>query len=230
LRTEVFLGVSRSPQTPHGGTRGRSNFYRLGVVAAALLALAAAGCRQGMYDQPKERPLAPSEFFRDGLASRVPPAGTVARGWLREDRALHTGLGPDGKFLAELPAAVRLDRALLDRGRQRFDVFCSPCHGRQGNGEGMIVQRGFKQPASFHVDRLRAQPLGYFYDVMTNGFNEMSSYASQVPVEDRWAIAAYIRALQLSRNAPASELSAADLEALEKSAAAPAAPGAEVHP
>ena len=207
-----------------------SGARRLGAAAAALLALAGAGCRQGMYDQPKERPLARSEFFRDGLASRVPPAGTVERGWLREDRALHTGLGPDGKFLADLPAAIPLDRALLNRGRQRFDVFCSPCHGRQGNGEGMIVQRGFKQPASFHVDRLRAQPLGYFYDVMTNGFNEMSSYASQVPVADRWAIAAYVRALQLSRNVPASELSAADLEALERSAAAAAAPGPEVHP
>jgi len=207
-----------------------SGARRLAAGALAVAALLAAGCRQGMYDQPKERPLAPSEFFPDGLASRVPPAGTVARGWLREDRALATGLGPDGKFLSGLPEAVKLDRALLDRGRQRFDVFCSPCHGRQGNGEGMIVQRGFKQPASFHVDRLRAQPLGYFYDVMTNGFNEMSSYASQVPVEDRWAIAAYVRALQLSRNVPASELSPADLEALEKSAAAPAAPAPEVHP
>lgn len=205
-----------------------SGARRLAAGALAVAALLAAGCRQGMYDQPKERPLAPSEFFPDGLASRVPPAGTVARGWLREDRALNTGLGPDGKFLPGLPEAVKLDRALLDRGRQRFDVFCSPCHGRQGNGLGMIVQRGFKQPASFHVDRLRSQPLGYFYDVMTNGFNQMSSYASQVPVEDRWAIAAYVRALQLSRNVPASELSPADLEALEKSAAPPAA--LEVHP
>ena len=201
---------------------------RLGAAALAVAALLAAGCRQGMYDQPKEKPLGRSDFFRDGLASRVPPAGTVARGWLREDRVLHTGIGPDGKFVSELPAAVTFDRALLDRGRQRYDVFCSPCHGRQGNGEGMIVQRGFKQPTSFHVDRLRAQPIGYFFDVMTNGFGQMSSYASQVPVKDRWAIAAYVRALQLSRNAPASELSPADLEALEKSAAPAAAP--EVHP
>ncbi len=204
--------------------------HRLAAGALAAAALLAAGCRQGMYDQAKERPLARSEFFPDGLASRVPPAGTVARGWLRADRALDTGLGPDRKFLPGLPAAVTLDRALLDRGRQRFDVFCSPCHGRQGNGLGMIVQRGFKQPASFHVDRLRAQPLGYFYDVMTNGFNQMSSYASQVPVKDRWAIAAYVRALQLSRNAPASELSPADLEAIEKSAASTTAPASEVHP
>lgn len=203
---------------------------RLGAAALVLATLAAGGCRQGMYDQAKERPLAQSEFYRDGLASRVPPAGTVARGWLREDRALHTGIGPDGKFLGALPAAVTLDRTLLERGRQRFDVFCAPCHGRQGNGEGMIVQRGFKQPSSFHVDRLRAQPLGYFFDVMTNGFGEMSSYASQVPATDRWAVAAYVRTLQLSRNAPASELSPADLEALEKAAAAPAAAAPEVHP
>ena len=204
---------------------------RLGVAALALAALAGAGCRQGMYDQAKERPLARSEFFRDSLASRVPPPGTVARGWLREDRALHTGIGPDGKFVSELPAAVAFDRALLARGRERFDVFCSPCHGRQGNGQGMIVQRGFKQPSSFHVDRLRAQPLGYYFDVMTNGFGEMSSYASQVPAEDRWAIAAWIRTLQFSRNAPLSELNDADRAALDKAAAAPAAaPNPEAHP
>ena len=222
MKTELNVGVSRSPHAPH-----RSGRLLVGVLA--LAALAGAGCRQGMYNQAKKRPLAGSEFYRDGLASRVPPAGTVARGWLHEDRVLHTGIGPDGKFVSELPAAVTFDKALLVRGRQRFDVFCSPCHGRQGNGLGMIVQRGFKQPASFHVDRLRAQPLGYFFDVMTNGFNEMSSYASQVPAKDRWAIAAYVRALQLSRNAPASELSPADIEALEK-AAAPAAAAPEVHP
>jgi len=204
---------------------------RLGVAALALVSLAGAGCRQGMYNQAKERPLAESAFYRDGLSSRVPPAGTVARGWLREDRVLHTGIGADGKFVSGLPAAVPFDRALLDRGRQRFDVFCSPCHGRRGDGQGMIVQRGFKQPPSYHDDRLRAQPLGYFFDVMTNGFGQMSSYASQVPAEDRWAIAAYVRALQFSRNAPLAELAEADRAALETAAAAPAAaPTPEVHP
>lgn len=204
---------------------------RAGVAALALVALAGAGCRQGMYNQPKQKALSKSDFFADGLASRVPPAGTVARGWLREDRALNTGLGPDGKFVSELPAAVTFDRALLERGRQRFDVFCSPCHGRQGNGLGMIVQRGFKQPTSFHVDRLRAQPIGYFFDVMTNGFGQMSSYASQVPVRDRWAIAAWVRALQFSRNAPVGALSAADRAALEKAGSAPpAAPAPEARP
>jgi mono/diheme cytochrome c family protein len=159
-----------------------------------------------MYDQAKERPLSQSGFHRDGL-------------------------GPEGKFVSDLPAAVPFDRALLARGRQRYDVFCSPCHGRQGNGLGMIVHRGFKQPSSFHVDRLRAQPLGYFFDVMTNGFGQMSSYASQVPVEDRWAIAAWVRTLQFSRNAPFTELTDADRAALDKATATPAAaPTPEAHP
>jgi mono/diheme cytochrome c family protein len=184
-----------------------------------------------MYNQAKQRPLSRSEFYRDGLASRVPPAGTVARGWLRADHVLYTGIGPDGKFVSGLPAAITFDRALLARGQQRFNVFCSPCHGRQGNGQGMIVQRGFKQAPSYHIDRLRSQPLGYFFDVMTNGFGQMSSYASQVPVEDRWAIAAYVRALQFSRNAPVAALADADRAALEKAAAAPAAaPVPEAHP
>lgn len=184
-----------------------------------------------MYNQAKKRPLAESEFYRDGLSSRVPPAGTVARGWLRGDRVFETGIGPDGRFVAELPTAVTFDRSLLVRGRERFDIYCSPCHGRQGNGLGMIVQRGFKQPPSYHIDRLRAQPLGYFFDVMTNGFGQMSSYASQVPVADRWAIAAYVRALQFSRNAPVAALADADRRALEKSAAVPAAvPTPEAHP
>ena len=201
------------------------------VVGLGLAALAGAGCRQGMYNQAKKRPLAQSEFYRDGLASRVPPAGTVARGWLREDHVLYKGIGPDGKFVSGLPTAVTFDKALLARGRQRFDIFCSPCHGRQGNGLGMVVQRGFKQPPSYHIDRLRSQPLGYFFDVMTNGFGQMSSYASQVPVADRWAIAAYVRTLQFSRNAPVAALADADLAALGKSAAAPAVvPTPEAHP
>ena len=105
---------------------------------------------------------------------------------------------------------------VIRRGQQRFDIYCSPCHSRLGDGRGMIVRRGFKQPSSFHIDRLRNQPIGYFFDVMTQGFGQMSSYASQVPVEDRWAIAAYIRALQLSAHAPVADLSASDRAELEK--------------
>jgi mono/diheme cytochrome c family protein len=157
-----------------------------------------------MYDQAKVKPLAESEFFANGQSARPIPTDTVARGGLREDKAMYAGLGPDGKFLKELP--VPLTRQLMERGHERFDIFCSPCHGKQGDGLGMIVERGFKQPSSFHTDRLREQPIGYFFDVMTQGFGQMSSYATQVPPEDRWAIAAYLRALQLSQHALVAEL------------------------
>ncbi len=198
----------------------------LGLVGLLLLG----GCRQGMYNQGKKKALAESDFYKDGLSARVPPADTVARGQLREDRALYTGMGPDGKFLATLPAAVPFGKPLLLRGRQRFDVFCSPCHGRQGNGEGMIVQRGFKQPTSYHIDRLRQMPIGYFYDVMTQGFGQMSSYAAQVSPEDRWAIAAYIRVLQLSQHAPVSELTEKDRADLERATSPEKPPVHEAHP
>jgi mono/diheme cytochrome c family protein len=184
---------------------------------AITLALGCAfvlSCRQDMYDQPKTKDLSSSEFFKDGQSARPIPADTVARGFLREDQALYRGMTPEGTFVSTLP--VPLTKDLLLRGRERFDIFCSPCHGRQGNGRGMIVQRGFKQPTSFHEDRLRNQPIGYFFDVMTNGFGQMSSYASQVPPEDRWAVAAYVRALQLSQHARITDLSAEDRAKLEK--------------
>jgi mono/diheme cytochrome c family protein len=184
------------------------------LAALALLAVATTSCRQDMYDQPKTKALSSSEFFKDGQSARPIPEGTVARGFLREDQALYRGLTPEGTFVATLPLPLTKD--LLLRGRERFDIFCSPCHGRQGNGRGMIVQRGFKQPTSFHDDRLRNQPIGYFFDVITNGFGQMSSYASQVPPEDRWAIAAYVRALQLSQHARITDLSAEDRAKVEK--------------
>ena len=192
------------------------------ALAAAVLGavLSGTGCRQDMFNQPKLKPLARSEFFEDGMAARSPVEGTVARGELRADRVLYTGIGPDGKFVKELPVA--LTRSLLLRGRERFEIFCSPCHGRVGDGRGMIVERGFKRPSSFHVARLRAQPVGYFFDVITSGFGEMSSYAPQVPAGDRWAIAAYIRALQLSQFAPLGDLPPRDREAI--GGQAPAAP------
>jgi len=193
-----------------------------GLAALALAAASASACRQDMYDQPKATPLVESDFFHDGKSARPPVPGTVARGQLREDRVLETGIGPDGKFVGRIPVSV--DRALLLRGRERFDIFCAPCHDRTGSGQGMIVQRGYKRPPSFHEDRLRAQRIGYFFDVMTNGFGEMPAYASQIPIEDRWAIAAYLRALQLAQHAPLAGLTSEDRAAIDAAASRPAPP------
>ena len=178
-----------------------------------LVALAGVGCRQDMHDQPKYKPFRGSDFFTDGRAMRPFVAGTVARGTLREATPFYTGKSSD-EFVTEMP--VEVTAALLDRGRGEYQVFCSPCHGRTGMGDGMIAQRGFKRPISYHVDRLRQSPVGYYFDVITNGYGAMSDYASQVPVEDRWAIVAYVRALQLSQYAPAAVVPAdhhAELEA-----------------
>ena len=167
------------------------------------LLLLSAGCRQDMHDQPKYKTYAASDFFSDRRSARPLIQGTVARGQLRLDRHLYEGRV--GNALATtLP--MPLTRQLLTRGQDRFNIYCSPCHGRVGNGEGMVVQRGFKRPPSYHEDRLRAQPAGYFFDVITNGFGLMPSYASRIPVEDRWAIVAYIRALKLSQNAKVDDV------------------------
>jgi mono/diheme cytochrome c family protein len=161
------------------------------------------------------------------MASRALPANTVARGFLREDAALYKGQGPDGKFVMAFPVPVT--RELLERGQERFNIFCSPCHSRQGDGLGMVVRRGFKQPPSYHIDRLRQERHGYFFDVITNGFGEMNSYAAQIPPEDRWAIVSYVRALQYSQHVNESELSAEDRRAVEEAAALAAAPKAGSH-
>jgi len=172
----------------------------------AILSIGVLGCRQDMFNQPKVRPLQASTFFADGRASRPLPEDTVARGELRADELLYSGrIG--GVVADAFPFPVTAE--LLDRGQERFEIFCSPCHGRLGDGNGMIVQRGFKPPPSFHSDRLRQAPAGHFFDVMTNGFGVMYDYRSRIPAEDRWAIAAYIRALQLSQHASADDLDAA---------------------
>lgn len=186
------------------------------VILTLTVSLIGVGCRQDMHDQPKVEPFEASEFFADGMASRLPVEGTVARGQLRADDHLYRGLDADGNFAATLPMPLTAD--LLQRGRERFEIFCSPCHGRTGDGDGMVVRRGFKAPQTFHQDRLRTSPPGYYFDVMSNGFGEMSGYASQVPVEDRWAIVAYIQALQLSRHAERSRLDPEDLSALDSAA------------
>ena len=169
-----------------------------------LLALClCAGCRQDMHDQPRFKPLAKSDFYADLRSARPPVEGTVARGQLHEDTYFYTGKigNSPGDYM---PFAVTED--VLARGRERFDIYCSPCHSRLGDGNGMIPQRGFRAPPSYHTERLRKAPLGYFFDVMTNGFGAMPEYASQIPARDRWAIVAYIRALQLSQNATMADV------------------------
>jgi mono/diheme cytochrome c family protein len=157
-----------------------------------------------MQDQPRYKPLARSDFFDDGRASRPLVEGTVARGQLRDDEHLFTGkLGKELATTYPFP----ITEAVLERGRERYTIYCTPCHGQLGNGEGMVVQRGLKRPTSFHIERLRQAAPGYFFDVITNGFGAMSDYAGQVPVRDRWAIAAYIRALQISQAVPLAEVS-----------------------
>jgi mono/diheme cytochrome c family protein len=199
----------------------RTNQVRRGAVLV-LLAAAVTACRQDMHDQPKMKPLRESEMFADKRSARPLVPGTVARGTLREDTVLYTGkVGND--FVTEIP--VKVTAELLERGQTQFQVFCSPCHGRTGRGDGMIVQRGFKKPSSYHVDRLRQMPIGYFYDVMTNGFGAMSDYAAQVTPQDRWAIAAYVRALQLSQYAPAADVPADKHRELDRSLASPPAQG-----
>ena len=175
----------------------------LGFAAFAVLALA---CRQDMHDQPRVKPLGANDFFVDGQGARPLPAHAVARGDLRADVLTYTGMTPEGDLATAPPMPVT--RELLTRGRERFDIFCSPCHGRAGEGRGMVVQRGYKQPTSYHDPRLVGAPTDYFVQVITQGFGVMPSYASQVSLEDRWAIAYYIRALQYSQNARLADLPA----------------------
>jgi len=171
--------------------------WRVALTAASL------GCRQDMHDQPKLKPYARSEFFSDQRGSRQAVAGTVARGQLREDLLAFTGK-QDGRFAQELPFPLTLQ--VLERGQQRFSIYCTPCHGQTGRGDGIVVRRGLRKPTSFHDARLRGEPVGYYFDVMTSGFGAMPDYAGQVTVRDRWAIAAYVKALQLSQHADVKQL------------------------
>jgi mono/diheme cytochrome c family protein len=193
--------------------RHRFNRRAAVAVAAVVAALVGAGCRQDMHDTPRIEPFERSAFFTDARGSRNPPAGTVARGWLRDDEALHTGK-VNGQLVDTVPFQISHDDML--RGQQRFNIYCSPCHGRLGDGNGMVVQRGLRQAASYHNDRLRQERIGYFFDVATNGFGAMQGYAEQVPVRDRWLIAAYVRALQLSQNAKIDDVPADRRAELER--------------
>jgi mono/diheme cytochrome c family protein len=179
-----------------------------------------------MHDQPKYKPFRESEIFPDKRSARPFVPGTVARGTLREDEVFFTGkAGSD--FVSEIP--VKVTAELLERGRTEYQVFCSPCHGRTGRGDGMVVQRGFKRPSSYHVDRLRQMPIGYYYDVITNGFGAMADYSAQVAPADRWAIAAYVRTLQYSQYAPAADVPPDRRPELERSLAASPAATTEHH-
>jgi mono/diheme cytochrome c family protein len=192
------------------------------VLFAASLALVA-GCRQDMHDQPKYRGLRSSVFFENGSSARPLVDGTVARGTLQTDDVFFTGKNGEA-MAAELPFPVTA--AVLDRGEERFNIYCTPCHDRTGSGRGMVVQRGYRQPPTFHSDRLRNIEIGHFFDVMTNGFGVMPDYRAQIAPRDRWNIAAYMRALQLSQHGATSDVPGGDPAAL---APAPAAPGAGGH-
>jgi hypothetical protein len=180
--------------------KNKSSLLALIAFSASLLSLA--GCeytlRQDMANQPRQNPLSPSDFFPDGRSARQPIENTVARGSIENDPLF---IMKDSNAFP-LP----LTQELLERGQDRYGIFCTPCHGLQGDGQGMVAMRGMKHPPTYHQDRLRQVPNGYIYDVITNGFGAMYGYSAQIPPRDRWAIIAYVRALQLSRNAHVNDL------------------------
>ncbi len=188
------------------------NRRRTAVLLGVCCLLLGAGCQQQMADQPRYQPLQRSTFFGDERSARPILPDTVARGHLASDAAFYTGK-VGGNLVDRLP--LPLTEELLARGQERFNIFCSPCHDRTGNGNGMVVRRGFRSPPSYHIDRLRQAPIGHFFDVMTHGFGAMPDYAAQVPPRDRWAIAAYIRALQLSQDATLADVSPQERQQLE---------------
>jgi Cytochrome C oxidase, cbb3-type, subunit III len=180
------------------------DFLLLGLLLSTVALLSA--CRIDMHVQPRQNPLSRSDFFTDQRSERPPVEGTVARGQLHEDSYFYTGKAGNnpGDYM---PFPVT--KEVLDRGRERYNIYCAPCHSRVGDGNGFIPSRGFaRKPPSFHIARLQKAPLGYFYDVITNGFGIMPDYASQIAPEDRWRIVAYIRALQLSQNATRADVPA----------------------
>ena len=181
------------------------------------------GCHTDMWQQPKLAPLDESAFHTNGMSSRPLPSGTVARGHLREDDAFFTGR-ENGKYVESFP--IKVTKAVILRGQDRFNIYCTPCHGRLGDGNGMISKRGFavkRPPASYHTDRLRKMPIGHFYDVITNGYGAMFSYASRIQdTKDRWAIVAYVRVLQKSQNATLNDVPAEEQKKMmEKESAKP---------
>jgi mono/diheme cytochrome c family protein len=224
------------------GWRNRGCRSLRAVAALTVLALVVGCDRLDMYDQPRYKPLAASDFFTDGLSARPRVSGTVARGELHDDEPLYTGKEA-GKLVSRIPQAAyrswragdsrsfdqameqaepaELRRALLTRGHERFDIYCSVCHGRTGDGEGMIVRRGFRKPPSLHIERLIKAPAGHFFDIITNGIGAMPSYGNRIDVDDRWAIVAYVRALQLSQNARVADVPDSQRDLLPQSPGQP---------
>ncbi len=194
---------------------------RINFPIGAVLVLLGCGvaCRQDMHDQPKYIPLRPSEFFSDGRSERPLIEGTVARGHLNDDTAYYDGKTADGKPLEQFPFPVTKEVVL--RGQARYNIYCTPCHDRTGEGNGMVVRRGYRHPPSYHIDRLRQAADGYIFDVISNGFGAMPDYAAQIPVADRWAIVAYVRALQLSQNGNVNDVPQDQRGSLDNPAPAP---------
>ena len=203
-------------------SRGARLRHGFGAAAGILLTLSAsAACRQDMHDQPRYRPLRESGFFANASSARPPVDGTIARGTLQTDTAFFTGKN-GALFVNELP--FPLTKEVVDRGEERFNIYCTPCHGQTGAGNGMVVQRGYPAPPSFHIDRLRTIEAGYFFDVMTNGFGRMPDYRAQITPRDRWNIVAYVRALQLAGHANAkTDIEGGDPAAANKKAGEAAA-------
>jgi len=197
----------------------------------AIAMTSVVSCRQDMHDQLKMEPLEETTLFEDHRSSRHPVEGTIPRGHLKADRHLHYGRealvdppdGPDDGTAGELVNALPypVTRTLLERGQERYNIFCAPCHSQTGNGDGMIVRRGFNQPPSLHDDKIKTAKLGHLYDVIRRGIGSMPAYATQIPVDDRWSIVAYVRALQLSRSAKIEDVPAADRAKLEQPGATP---------
>jgi hypothetical protein len=183
------------------------------VTPLLILGTLAIGCHTDMQDQPRYEPLEASTFFEDGMASRQPVKGTVARGQLNDDEPFYTGREGQ-ELIAKLPLEINLE--LLQRGQESFGIYCSRCHGLLGDGHGVIVERGLRRPPSFHIERLRTAPDGHFFDVITHGLGAMPRYAVQIEPRDRWAIVAYVRALQRSQNANLEDVPADERKPLEE--------------
>jgi mono/diheme cytochrome c family protein len=196
------------------------------LVAVALLAGTVSGCRQDMHDAPRYDPYEASNVFPGGASAQPLIDGTVARGHLNEDTLLETGK-IDGQFANLYPFAITA--ADMDRGEQRYNIYCAPCHGRRGEGDGMVVQRGYRQAASYHTDRLRTMAVGELYDRIANGFGAMPDYRTQISVDDRWRIVAYIRALQLAHQATTADVPASELSKLDAPPTTAPAAGATEH-